>query len=472
MRLATLCESGRKLAVGACLTILAMGSWPVFAQGNLARLDGLTELQQPTATAVNVVCANFVANGYAANLNGTPEERLFWSCRAMVQSANQLAGSGPTSNSLDISNEQLRTGVQAVSPVQMNAQKQIGMEASKMNQLSSRLLGVRGGMRGFVVGANGLEVPSRNTQVARTQGLEGATGGGAAADDPFGGRWGGFLNVGYSWGDVDQTSLQDAYDYGSWNLLAGADYRVSDSLVVGAAVSYSETRSDYDLSLGRIKASTLGVAGYGSYYVDDWYVDGFVAYGAVDYDTTRNIFIPSNSGSPAINASAIASPSGDQWSASIGIGRSFDVRSFTVTPTVRLVYMQVENDAIVESEPDFGLGLAVESRTIRSLQSVVGVKFSTVVSTQAAVLGPYFTAQWMHEFENDSPSILSKYVNDPFNVTFAIPTATPTRDYAIVLAGTSATFPNDWSGFAQVSAALGLDNETNYGVVVGIRKQF
>lgn len=472
MRLATLCESGRNLASGTCLTLLALGPWPAFAQGNLARLDGLTELQQPTATAVNVVCANFVANGYAANLNGTPEERLFWSCRAMVQSANQLAGSGPTSNSLDISNEQLRTGVQAVSPVQMNAQKQIGVEASKMNQLSSRLLGVRGGMRGFVVGANGQELPSRSTQLARTHGLEGATGGGAAADDPFGGRWGGFLNVGYSWGDVDQTSLQDAYDYGSWNVLAGADYRVSDSLVVGAAVSYSETRSDYDLSLGRIKASTLGVAGYGSYYVDDWYVDGFVAYGSVDYDTIRNIFVPSNSGSPPINTSATANPSGDQWSASIGVGRNFDVRSFTVTPTARLVYIQVENDAIVESEPDFGLGLVVESRTIRSVQSVVGVKFSTVLNTQAAVLGPYFTVQWMHEFENDTPSILSKYVNDPFNTTFAIPTATPTRDYAIVLAGTSATFPNDWSGFAQVSAALGLKNESNYGVVVGIRKQF
>ena len=31
----------------------------------------------------------------------------------------------------------------------------------------------------------------------------------------------------------------------------------------------------------------IGVAGYGTYYVDTWYVDGFLAYGSVDYDSTR-----------------------------------------------------------------------------------------------------------------------------------------------------------------------------------------
>jgi len=473
MRSSTLHAAARNFAhVSACLAVTAFCPEAALAQGNLARLPGLTELQQPTATAVNAACAQFTVNGYVADPNGTPQERLFWSCRAMVQTANQLAGSGPTGNSLGISNDELRTGVQAVSPVQMNAQKQISVEASKMNLVGSRLLDVRRGLRGFVVGLNGSESPARVAQRSPPLGLEGATGGGAAADDPLGGRWGGFLNVGYSWGSVDQTSLQDAYDYGSWNLLAGTDYRVSDALVIGGAASYSETRSDYDQSLGRVKAATFGVAGYGTYYSADWYVDGFVAYGSVDYDTTRNIYISSNTASPPINTSATASPSGSQWSASIGVGRNFEVRTLTVTPTARLAYIQVKNDAISEDEPIYGLGLAVDSRTLRSLQSALGVKVSTIVSTSVAVIGPYASAQWMHEFENDNPSILSKYVNDPFNTTFAIPTASPTRDYAVLLAGTSATFPNDLSGFVQVSAALGLENESNYAVVLGIRKQF
>src|SRR5205085_4681427 len=132
--------------------------------------------------------------------------------------------------------------------------------------------------------------------------------GGAAADDGLSARWGGFLNLGYAWGDVNQTSLQDAYKYNSFSLLAGGDYRVSDKLVVGGAFSYSDTHSDYEQSLGNVKARTTGVAAYATYYVDTWYVDGFIAYGSVDYDSTRNILIPSNNPTAkAINTSATAS---------------------------------------------------------------------------------------------------------------------------------------------------------------------
>ena len=94
------------------------------------------------------------------------------------------------------------------------------------------------------------------------------------------------------------------------------------------------------------------------------------------------------------------------------------------------------------------------------------------MNTTTGVFGPYFSAYWMHEFENDTPSIVSKYVNDPFNTFFAIPTASPTRDYAVLLLGSTATFPNNLSGFLHFSAAVGLQNETNYGVVLGVRKQF
>ena len=106
------------------------------------------------------------------------------------------------------------------------------------------------------------------------------------------------------------------------------------------------------------------------------------------------------------------------------------------------------------------------------MQSALGVKFGTTVNTSTAVFGPYFNAQWLHEFENDNPSIISKYVADPTNQFFAIPTAGPTRDYGILAIGTSATFPDNLSGFLQFSAAVGLQNETNYGLVLGLRKQF
>jgi outer membrane autotransporter protein len=449
----------------------------------LPSVPGITELQQPVASTVQTVC--IALNGLGGkpplaspNPNGTPAERLSNSCTLMVSTAFFNQGTPPPFDpngnfNLKITDDQLKRGIQAIAPVQANAQKQISVEASKMSVVGSRLLDLRGGARGLVIGMNGQEVQQTADGHASTGVLAGARGGAAGPDDALSGRWGGFVNLGYAWGDVDQTPLQDSYKYGSFSLLAGADYRVNDNFVLGGAFSYSDTHSDYDQSLGNVKARTTGVAGYGTYYVDTWYVDGFIAYGSIDYDSTRNILIPSNNPTAkTINTSATASPNGDQWSASIGVGRSFDMAPITVTPTARLGYIHVRNKAFTENEPNDGLGLSVDSRTIESLQTALGGKLSMVVNSSAGVFVPYVTANWMHEFKNDNPSIVSKYVADPLNTIFAIPTATPTRDYAVLSIGTSVTLPNNLSGFAQFSGAAGLKDETNYGIVLGIRKQF
>jgi len=468
-----------RLAItAACCALLLSYATTVAAQGGLPAVPGLTELQQPVADTFQSVCVAITTGpgSVKPDATGTPTQRLANSCTKMVSTAlnnpPQNIPAFPDFN-LKISNAELATGVQAIAPVQSNAQKQISTEASKMNLIGARLLNVRGGSRGFVLGLNGQNAQVGESSTPTYSNSAGATGGAAAADDAFGGPWGGFVNVAYSWGNIDQTTLQDPYNYNSVSVLAGADYRFSDSLVVGGAFSYSDTRSRFDQSLGEVKAATTGVIGYGTWYRDDWYVDGFLAYGYVGYDSTRNINIPShNPAVAAIATSATSSPKGDQWSAAIGVGKNITSGDFTVTPTARLGYIWVRNKAFSEDEPNDGLALAVDERTIRSLQSALGVRFATTLSTTVAVFGPYASAQWMHEFENDNPSIISKYVADPTSQFFAIPTASPTRDYAIVTIGTSATFPDNLSGFLQFSAALGLKDETNYGIVLGLRKQF
>ena len=471
------------VAVMTGCVVLCAGYAGLAAGQGLPSVPGITELQKPVASTVQTVC--IALNGLGGkpalatpNPNGTPAERLSNSCTLMVSTAFFNQGTPPPFDpngnfNLKITDDQLKRGIQAIAPVQANAQKQISVEASKMSLVGSRLLDLRGGARGLVIGMNGQEAQQAADGRAPTGVLAGDRGGAAGPDDGLSGRWGGFVNLGYAWGDVDQTPLQNAYNYGSFSVLAGADYRISDKFVLGGAFSYSDTHSDYEQSLGNVKARTTGVAAYATYYVDTWYVDGFIAYGSVDYDSTRNILIPSNNPTAkAINTSATASPNGEQWSASIGVGRSFEMAPITVTPTARLGYIHVKNKAFTENEPNNGLGLSVDSRTIESLQSALGGKLSTVVNSSVGVFVPYVTANWLHEFKNDNPSIVSKYVADPLNTIFAIPTATPTRDYAILAIGSSATLPNNLSGFAQFSGAVGLKNESNYGIVLGVRKQF
>lgn len=445
---------------------------PAAAQG-LPHVPGYTAVQQSTANAVQAVCSGFVANVAtygAASDTGTPEQRLFSSCRKMVQTANAIVGSGVTANSLGLSDDDLRTAVQAIAPVQMNAQKQMTAEASRHNVVFSRLLDLRGGARGLSLTLNALELPPLAS--AASTATPAGRGGGASADAPLGERWGGFLNLAYNWGDVSRTSLQDGYEFKNWSLVAGVDYRVSPALALGAAASHQRTKSDYDGNLGQVKAKTTSLAAYGTYYQDSFYLDGLIGYGQVDYDTARRIDIASTTAIAPIGVVATASPEGSQWSAVVGGGVNVARGETTITPFGRLGYLRVKNKAFAESEPVAGLGLAVDARTVDSLQSALGVRVQRAVSTSFGVLVPYGSVQWNHEFRTNQSSITSKYVNDPFNVFFTIPTEDAGSDYGVLSVGLSGQFAGGVAAFVQLGAAVGLKHVSNKSVAIGVRVPF
>jgi outer membrane lipase/esterase len=432
-----------------------------------------TELQLPVANGIFRTCANLVNGLHVTPLvDGTPTQRLAAACSMMVNTARFANGiAGNAKFDLKLSNGELATAIQAIAPVQANAQKQISTETTKMNVVGARLLSLRGGARGMVVGMNGMDYQA--PAVAQLSGLNGATGGGAAADDMLGGPWGGFVNVAYNWGKIDQSSLQDAYKQHSYNIVAGADYRASDSVVIGGAITYSDTNATYEQGLGSVKARTTGAIGYGTWYADGWYVDGLLSYGNADFDSRRNINIGShNALLPSISTAATSSPKGDQWSASLGTGMDIRSDTLTITPSARLNYLHVNNKAFSEDEPLIGLGLAVGARKIESLQSAIGVRLSSNVNTASGVMLPFCSVQWMHEFKKDSPALVSRYVNDPNGISFSIPTASPASDYGVLSVGASMTMANNLSGFAQFSTALGLKNENSYAVSAGLRLQF
>jgi outer membrane autotransporter protein len=433
-------------------------------------LANFTELQVQVAGAIDFVCPTLAGAGLHRDARPTASvgDHFFYSCSAMVQTANDLypppAGAS-TSFSTKVSAEELGRLLQNISPAQMNGQSGNTITRSASSLLAARLFDLRGGTRGFSVSLNGVDVPA----VADAGGQRG---GGASADSSFGGRLSGFVKIGGNWGKVDETVRQDPYKYDSFSVLAGADYRINDAFVAGGAVSYEDTRSRFDNSLGHVDATTWSVAGYATYSSGPWYVDGFAAYGSIDYDTSRTVFIPATSQGPALLGSATASPRGDQWTLAFGTGYNYPMTGYTLTPFARLGYIHVKNKSFSESEPITGMGLSVDTRTLNSLQSALGGTISTTVNTSMGVFNPYFTAQWVHEFKNDNPSINAKFVNDPNNQQFFIPTENPTRDYGVFILGSSATFANGFSGFLQVGAAAGLKDASNYSVTAGLRKEF
>ena len=212
------------LGIGVVL-FAAQSAWAEETNPGLGSY-GQTPLQQDTGDAVQATCAGFVQSGTQP---GTVP--LFDTCRAMVHTGNDLSGTGPSRDSLGLDANELAASLQQIATEEFAATESMANEISsnRLNTLLSRLAELRSGARGFSV--TGL-TPGDDTVLAASDRWPGASGGGAGGD-AFGSPLSGFLNLSYGTGDRDGSDRTDAFDFDSYNITAGADYRFSGELLSG-----------------------------------------------------------------------------------------------------------------------------------------------------------------------------------------------------------------------------------------------
>ncbi|MCB1889710.1 MAG: hypothetical protein KDH20_19035, partial [Rhodocyclaceae bacterium] len=68
--------------------------------------------------------------------------------------------------------------------------------------------------------------------------------------------------------------------------------------------------------------------------------------------------------------------------------------------------------------------------------------------------------------------LVAQYANDPFNVSFTIPTDSPDRDYFTLSLGASAVMPHGFAAFINLDTALGLADTNSYAITLGGRMEF
>ncbi len=435
---------------------------PSPVDGLLSGLPGLTAVQRAAGGVTETICP-FLA---APDGLGSGEARLSDTCTRLVVSA---LGAGNDFD-LGLTTAQLAAALQAVAPEEMSATGRIAVEGSLSNPVNGRLLALRSGGRGLLLSQSGFTVDGNTLTLAQM--LPAGTTGGSAGEGEFGGRWGGFINGNYNTGDRDGTANENAFDYTDAGLTAGLDYRFMDGLVGGVALSWSKTDADFDAKLGSVESDNFGVSLYMSYATDTWYVDGRLGLAKVDFDTERRILVTSNTAAEGIDTTATGSTEADQFSANAGGGYNFQLAGMTLTPYGRIDYLKLEVDGFTERETKEGMGLTVSDHDTESLQSAIGGRIAKTISTGAAVITPYAGIEWNHEFQNDEGSLVAKYANDPFNVSFSIPTDQPDRDYFTLSLGASAVLPHGFAAFINLDTALGLAHTNAYALTLGGRMEF
>ncbi|HET9492087.1 MAG TPA: autotransporter outer membrane beta-barrel domain-containing protein [Methylomirabilota bacterium] len=439
-------------------------SWPALGEGGELRLvPGLTPFQFAMAAAIDIVCPRLAA---ARSTLNPVQIDLLDRCSEMRQTANELQGDMPTNLSLGLSNAELADALGAVAPEEASTLGTLSVETgtTPARAIGARLRAVRAGASGLSLSGLKIGVDQAMVSAGRLLGLT-ESGGGASADrGPFG-RLGIFLNGEYDFGDRDRTSREEGFDFDRFGFTAGADYRVTDSLVLGLAFHYSQTDVDIDLGLGEVDSQAYGASLYGTYYLGRFFVDAHGSYEFIDYDTTRRIVYAT------FDRTARGETDGDQYTVNLGVGYEIPVGRVTITPLVRAEYLNLQVDRYRERGAE-GLDLDVGEQDVESLVTAVGAQASMAFSVPFGVLVPQIRSEWRHEFENNGTTITAKYANDPFNTFFAIPTDDPDRDYVAVAAGASAVFSRGVSAFVNYETVLGLRDVTHHAFTGGVRMEF
>ena len=265
-------EPGFDVDENGCSTVQNFGP-------NLSALSGLTPQQRRLAARVDEVCPRIIRAETAGDALTPGQLALRDACGRLKNS--------------DTSDEQGRDALNEILPREVQAFRDYAVELAtiQFRQLDSRrrLRNSGGGSGASVAGLNirvGDDVvPASTLQSAFADLLGMAAGEGEDSFLDFG-NLGVFLQGDIDFAERDESVARSGYKFDIWALTAGADYRVSDNLYAGAAISVGEAKIDYAGNGGETDLENWVLSTYGGWQItENWYSDFMLSYGETDYST-------------------------------------------------------------------------------------------------------------------------------------------------------------------------------------------
>jgi len=427
---------------------------PPAVRGVAAVIDGscvaLSQLPNPNPAQLDLLqrCSELVAN--AASAPGEVGGALGELQTGGGESQNQvaLAVAGNQAGNLQNRMTALRNG-SASNGFQNNLSLVTSGGALQMGYLPSNILGL-----------NAAETPEAGAQFS---------------------RWGFFASGTIGRGKRDAFEEDPGFDFRTYGVTAGVDYRLNDSFVLGAALGFNRNDSDIRGNQGGTDTKGTSLSGYVSWYHPrSFYIDGVVTIGQSQFDIEREISYTINragGGRTVINQTASASPDGDQTSLSVSFGKDWNRGAWAIGPYGRLNWTRIDFDGYTETMsnpngPGAGLALSVDGREIKSLQGVFGGKVSYTTSTSWGVLVPYAQLEWVSEFEDDPGQVVSRFAFDPTRTAIIVESDAIDSDYLNFGLGLSGVFANGKSAFLYYERIIGQDRMSSDSLAAGLRIEF
>ncbi len=289
----------------------------------------------------------------------------------------------------------------------------------------------------------------------------GGSGDGELHDDPLGF----FIQGKFQTGGKDKGRA--SFDFDTYNVTLGADYRLTDRLVMGLSTGYTRTDALMVQGSGNMGTNALLGAFFGSYLLPaDVYIDWSATYGGFSNDLNRKFSYPGYAGL------ATSQPDADQYGFSTSLGKDFSLEQWTLNPYARFEYINLQLAAYQESGGS-GLNYRVAQQSYESFISVSGLQASYVFSLPWGILTPSLRFEWEHQFLNDNQLIRMRLADAPAGTGyFFLPTGNPDRDYVNLGGAVTAAFPGGGGAFLRYESRLGQSYLSSNIVEVGVRIPF
>ena len=287
-----------------------------------------------------------------------------------------------------------------------------------------------------------------------------------------------FVNGQIGFGDKNTTANETGFDFNNLGLTGGADYRLTDKMIFGAALGYSLAKADLYENSGSIEVTGLNLSLYGSFYQPkQFYFDILYSYGMTAYDNSRSISYTLEPNAP-INQTAHSDPDGEQQILSLSGGYHFHFGKLSVTPTLRLDQINTSISSFAENiadpqAPGAGLALAINDQTIKSLTLAFGTQLALELKSSSGITFiPQVNLEWVTESKTGSRWIQGRFADYSGEDSFAIPTDEADSNYANLGLGLAVQFNDKLAAFVNYETLLGLRDMSSSSLMGGIRMEF
>jgi len=429
---------------------------------------------------------------------------VYLNARELVQTANEIRGSGATVASLGQDLEGLGRALRWTAAEELAAQSSIASEFAngQLSNLAARLSALRFGARGFgIAGLYRLD-PAHDQVLASTQPSVGEASGEPPQETYS--RWGGFLNGAFGYGSKQPTPLEDAFDFDGSEITLGVDYRLRGNVVLGGIAGWSKQNIDFDEAASDVSVVDGDIDGDGSSFIvfalfqgDRLTLSGSIGAQSLRYDMTRNIKYPSfNPDLESVNSLAESHPHTDERTATFNVGYAFGAQKATFEPFLNAEYIDATIPGFAEERSINLLSndkvskrfdLAVSKQRFESLDMTLGLRFQYVVTPRFGVIVPYLSLEAHRQLADDSRTIMTGYaaLEDVLGTnTFAVPTDAPDKShfvastgFSIVLRGgrqreAGGPIAGGLSAFLQLKTVVNLQHYDEHVATGGFRYEF